>query len=215
LPGQEESDVRVSELAERSGVPIATIKYYLREGLLPPGHATSRTGASYDRGHLARLRVLRILREVGDVPIDRLRAIVVALERDEGDVHDVLCEATDALAPTPVRPPSEAARQQADDLIAGAGWSGVRPEAADRVGLASALDVVAATGMDRRGLDVLTTYVEVADRLGALDVATLEATTDRAGVLRQMVVGEVVFGRILGSLRRLAEEHHSSRRFVR
>jgi hypothetical protein len=30
-----------------------------------------------------------------------------------------------------------------------------------------------------------------------------------------MVVGEVVFGELLRSLRRLAEEHHSSRRFSR
>ena len=29
----------VSELAERAEVPVATVKYYLREGLLPPGRA--------------------------------------------------------------------------------------------------------------------------------------------------------------------------------
>ena len=27
----------VSELAERADVPLATVKYYLREGLLPAG----------------------------------------------------------------------------------------------------------------------------------------------------------------------------------
>jgi DNA-binding transcriptional MerR regulator len=207
--------VRISELADRAGVPLPTVKYYLREGLLAPGTATSRTGATYDRSHLARLRVLRILRDVGDVPIERLRDIVAALEREDGDVHDVLCEATDALAPAPVRAPTPDATARADALIAEAGWDGVRPDAAERATLAATLDVVVATGMDRGGLAVLASYVDAADRLGALDVATLDDTTDRAGILRQMVVGEVVFGELLRSLRRLAEEHHSSQRFRR
>ena len=29
--------MRISELSERTGVPVPTIKYYLREGLLPEG----------------------------------------------------------------------------------------------------------------------------------------------------------------------------------
>lgn len=29
--------MRISELAKESGTPVATIKYYIREGLLPAG----------------------------------------------------------------------------------------------------------------------------------------------------------------------------------
>ena len=29
--------MRISELAQESGTPVATIKYYIREGLLPAG----------------------------------------------------------------------------------------------------------------------------------------------------------------------------------
>ena len=36
---------------------------------------------------------------------------------------------------------------------------------------------------------------------------------DRVGLLEEMVVGQVVFGQILATLRRLAEEHHSKDRF--
>jgi len=35
--------MRMAELSGRVRVPVATIKYYLREGLLPPGERTSRT----------------------------------------------------------------------------------------------------------------------------------------------------------------------------
>ncbi|WP_346281659.1 MerR family DNA-binding transcriptional regulator, partial [Pseudonocardia sp.] len=33
--------MRMAELSARTGVPIPTIKFYLREGLLPPGERTS------------------------------------------------------------------------------------------------------------------------------------------------------------------------------
>ncbi len=37
----------MAELSRRSGVPVATVKYYLREGLLPSGVTTSATRAEY------------------------------------------------------------------------------------------------------------------------------------------------------------------------
>ncbi|GMA88788.1 hypothetical protein GCM10025868_40380 [Angustibacter aerolatus] len=46
-------------------MPVATVKYYLREGLLPPGTPTSRTQAQYDEEHVRRLRLVRALLDVG------------------------------------------------------------------------------------------------------------------------------------------------------
>ena len=37
------SEWTISEVAERSGVPIATIKFYIREGLLPRPRTAGRT----------------------------------------------------------------------------------------------------------------------------------------------------------------------------
>ena len=39
--------MRIAELSSRSGTSIPTIKYYLREGLLPAGEATGRNQADY------------------------------------------------------------------------------------------------------------------------------------------------------------------------
>ena len=58
--------MRISELSSRSGVPVATIKYYLREGLLPAGERTSATQARYGDAHVERLRLVRAL---VDVPV--------------------------------------------------------------------------------------------------------------------------------------------------
>jgi DNA-binding transcriptional MerR regulator len=53
--------VKISELARRSGVPSATIKHYLREGLLPPPVRTSRNMAYYDAGLVDRVRSIKEL----------------------------------------------------------------------------------------------------------------------------------------------------------
>ena len=39
--------LKISELAEEAGVPVATVRHYLREGLLPEGEKTSRNMAYY------------------------------------------------------------------------------------------------------------------------------------------------------------------------
>ena len=53
--------MRISELSRRSGVPVATIKYYRREGLLPEGRALNPTTVEYDEEHIQRLRLIRSL----------------------------------------------------------------------------------------------------------------------------------------------------------
>ena len=49
--------MRMSELSQTSGVAIPTIKYYLREGMLPQGVQLAATRAEYDESHLRRLRL--------------------------------------------------------------------------------------------------------------------------------------------------------------
>src|SRR3954454_8429115 len=89
----------VSELADRAEVPVATVKYYLREGLLPPGDMTGPRRAEYDESHLRRLRILRALREVGGASVSALQVIVDAVDDAERPAHEVLCEISDALSP--------------------------------------------------------------------------------------------------------------------
>ena len=50
--------MRISELAAVTEVPVATLKYYLREGVLPPGEARTRTSADYGHELVERVRAL-------------------------------------------------------------------------------------------------------------------------------------------------------------
>ena len=76
--------MRLRHLAQASGVPTATIKFYLRERLLPPGRSVNATLAEYDEGHRRRLEVITTLRRL-DIPIDRIRVLTDAAIHAKSD----------------------------------------------------------------------------------------------------------------------------------
>jgi DNA-binding transcriptional MerR regulator len=69
----------MGELAEASGVSAATIKHYLREGLLPEPVKTSRNMAYYPAEFVERIRMIKQLQEERYMP---LRVIKDLLEED-------------------------------------------------------------------------------------------------------------------------------------
>jgi DNA-binding transcriptional MerR regulator len=74
--------LKISELADRSGVPVATIRHYLREGLLPEPVRTSRNMAYYPPEFVDRIRLIKQLQEERFMP---LRVIRDLLDRDEAE----------------------------------------------------------------------------------------------------------------------------------
>jgi DNA-binding transcriptional MerR regulator len=74
--------LKISEVAERSGVPVATIRHYLREGLLPEPVKTSRNMAYYPPEFVERIRVIKQLQEERFMP---LRVIRDLLEREDAE----------------------------------------------------------------------------------------------------------------------------------
>ena len=207
--------MRISELSETSGVPVPTIKFYLREGLLHAGEKLTPRLTEYDETHRRRLGLLRILREVGDVPVDRLGQLVATTQSRHSSVHEMLAAASEALAPepAPAGPGRAAVREVADGLIADAGWSNVGPDSVDRDNLASVLEAIVRYQTHTSDPAVLMHYVQAADQIARNEIWHLDTSKDRLEFLEEMVVGQVVFGRLLAILRRLGEEHYSAARF--
>ena len=71
--------LKMSELAEASGVSAGTIKHYLREGLLPEPVKTSRNMAYYPPEFVDRIRLIKRLQEERFMPLKAIRAVL-----DEG-----------------------------------------------------------------------------------------------------------------------------------
>jgi DNA-binding transcriptional MerR regulator len=71
--------LKMSELAERSGVSTGTIKHYLREGLLGSGEEikrTSRNMAYYPEDYVDRIRLIKRLQEDRFMPLRLIREVV-------------------------------------------------------------------------------------------------------------------------------------------
>jgi DNA-binding transcriptional MerR regulator len=71
--------LKMSELAERSGVSAGTIKHYLREGLLGDGEAvvrTSRNMAWYPPAFVERIRLIKRLQEDRFMPLRVIKRVV-------------------------------------------------------------------------------------------------------------------------------------------
>lgn len=82
--------LKMSELAERSGVSAGTIRYYLREGLLGEGEdivRTSRNMAYYPPQYVERIELIKRLQEKRFMP---LRVIKSTLAEDPGRVHALI-----------------------------------------------------------------------------------------------------------------------------
>jgi DNA-binding transcriptional MerR regulator len=90
---KEEEMLRMGELARASGVSAATIKHYLREGLLPEPVKTSRNMAYYPAEFVNRIKMIKQLQEERYMP---LRVIKDLLEEDP-DRAKALIELGDRL----------------------------------------------------------------------------------------------------------------------
>ena len=71
--------LKISELAERSGVSAGTIKHYLREGLLGEGDdvvRTSRNMAYYPPAYVDRIRLIKRLQEERFMPLNVIKRVL-------------------------------------------------------------------------------------------------------------------------------------------
>lgn len=197
----------LGELSERSGVSIPTIKYYRREGLLPPGEAVGAGRAQYGERHLARLRLVRSLVGVGRLPIARVREVLAAVDDDSVTVAAAMGSAHHQLSPV-VDEPSERSSQRVARAIRAAGWD-VETDGPHARAVAAALD-----GMDAAESpmtdEALAAYVEGAAVVGRADLAGV-ADLGRERAVERAVTGTVLGEPVLLALRRLAHEELSRR----
>ena len=198
-----------------TGVPVPTLKYYLREGLLPRGSVTAPNQAEYGEVHVRRLRLIRTLIEVGRLGIAQIRRVIAAIEDETMPIHHLLGVAQYALAPPedPGDVPQDVARAREDVdryLDEDLGWN-VSPAAPGRRTLADALAALRRLGRDADPED-FRPYAEAADTIAAWEFDRRDPGLGRAEAVEWAVVGTVVYESVLVALRRLAQEHHSATR---
>jgi DNA-binding transcriptional MerR regulator len=207
--------MRISELSRRSGVLVATIKYYLREGLMAGGEKSSTNQADYDDAHLARLRLIRALLEVGGLSIAGVRAVLGAIDDEDLPFGHAVGIAAHAL-PDAVPASADAGtatlgRLRVERLVAERGWH----VSAENSGFAVAARVLDDyVGLGRSDLTTtLDSYAEAAELVARVDIESVAAAPTRALMTETVVIGTVLGDALLSGLRRMAHEDAAVRRF--
>ncbi|MGW3495616.1 MerR family transcriptional regulator [Streptomyces sp. NPDC001020] len=211
--------MRLAELSERSGVSTATIKYYLRERLLPPGRQVNATTAEYDEEHLRRLRLVRAMIQVGQVPVAKVREVLGHVDDDSLGRTIRLGAAMWALPQVPEPDEDDeyvqAARQEVAALLDRLGWENAKLLAT--ISPAHRSLVVAVAAFRRLGYDwgaeQLAPYAELMHRTAVLDLDNLETHRSEAEQVEFAVLGAVLNEPALQALHRLAQEEESVRRY--
>ena len=200
--------MQISELSAASGVSIASIKFYVREGLLAPGTPTARNRSAYGELHLRRLRLIRALVDVGSLPLSSVRAVLGSIDSSTDSLHDVFGSVMHALdhgATAADETMLATVRRWIDER----GWP-VDPGAPAIAALAHLLATLDRFGIPA-SLDDFGAAADAAERAAEWEVASARAMPDRTSAAETMLIGTVVVERVLAELRRLALEAVSAR----
>lgn len=200
--------MRISELCRRSGVSVPTIKFYLREGLLPSGIPTGRNQADYGEQHLRRLRFIRTLTGVGGLDLASVRGILAAIDDDQVslvEAYQVLDRAIDLDCAASVGSVAVAsAREDVEALVESMGW-GRHASANGQEVLAEVLASLRLLGCEADA-SFFAPFARAAEEVARaeLDLAGEADADNRKGAA---IVRGVLFGVALAALRRMAREH--------
>ncbi|MEK9523167.1 MerR family transcriptional regulator [Streptomyces sp. adm13(2018)] len=206
--------MRIGELSRRTGVSIPTIKFYVREGLLPAGELTSPNQASYGETHVQRLRLIRALLDVGGLSVAAIREVIVAVDDPDRSVHMMLGTVASGLVPRydhEAHAGIEEARKRVAALIAARGWR-VDPGNPASEALAVALAAVDEVGHGSF-VQVLDTYADAAERVARADLDYVAGNVAREELVESVVVGTVIGDAIFSALRRMVHTDTSDRMF--
>ena len=198
--------MKIAELSRRAGVPIPTIKFYIREGMLPRGRPTGRNQAVYADLHLERLALIAALQSAG-LSLATIKQALQAMDTATGDSPTFMAIAVGALPSRDgVLAPARAARADAllRAMVDQRGWtverSGPVWEAAVRacVGILTLWpDALSELGLER--------YATVAEQLARFELPDdWNPMRAPAEALKYVVLGTILFEPLILALRRLA-----------
>ena len=204
--------MKVSELSQRSGVSVSSIKYYLREGLLTGGVQTATNQAVYSEQHIQRLRLIRSLIDIGGLSISHVRAALAAVDDESMPMHGAFGAVMHGLdeVPTDNRTTDiETAYGEVREWLSSKGWY-IEPGAPAPHRLAELVATL-------RRFDFPTTLTdfdsvaEMVERTAQIEVEYARAMPDRTSAVETMLIGTVILERAIVEVRRLALEAVSSR----
>jgi len=197
--------MRIAELSRRTGVSSASIKHYVREGLLPAGERIGYNQTAYDEHHVVRLRLIRALLDTGGLSVAAARDVLAAVDDVRAPVVQVMAVAQRSVS-APTTAPTRASLERVRALAADRGWC-VDDDNPGVAQCAEVLDRFADIGRDDLAA-MLERYAGPALEVARGDLDAVAAHPhDRDRMVETVAVGTALGDAMLQGLRRMAQEH--------
>ena len=203
--------MQLKELSERTGISPASIKFYLREGLLPAGQSVHATRAEYSPQHVTRLELIQALRRVVGLNITQIRnllkladdgvprlELLAAVQRTVLQLDEVGTD--DGDVPT----------QGGDAVVRFRNWPDVPSDA--RRALNTHLERMENLGVPV-AYEVLDAYSQAVDNIAHFDITATTAPDDVNQLILAAAVGMHLQGQLVLKLLALAQASHAIRRY--
>ncbi|MBT2594403.1 MerR family transcriptional regulator [Arthrobacter sp. ISL-72] len=205
--------MQLKELSRQSGVSAASIKYYLREGLLPAGETVHATRAQYSARHVERLELIQALRRIVGLTIEQIGGLLRMA--DDGVPRLALLAAVqrvvlnlDSRATAGGGPGTPAA----DAVVRLRSWPDSPSDA--RNALNAHLELMESLNIPVSG-ELLDTYSKAMNDVAGLDIAATTAPESVDRLILTAAVGMHMHSQLLLKLLALAQASHAIRRYER
>ncbi|WP_166787838.1 MerR family transcriptional regulator [Cryobacterium adonitolivorans] len=196
--------MKISELSTLAGVNVATIKFYIREQLLPAGELVKPNQAEYDDSHVRRLRLVRALLEVGGVPIATARDVLSVVDSTES-IFRALGVAQKSVSPVIDQTAISPASLKSVDAVL-TGWA-IEPHNPGRLAAAQVFSAFTeddgSTGVSESWY---AAYAKAARDVAVADMAEVDRRPDRASKVEMVIMGTVLGDVLFAAFRRAAGE---------
>jgi DNA-binding transcriptional MerR regulator len=200
--------LRISQLAAATEVPVATIKYYLRENLLHDGVLTSATQARYDDSHVRRLKLIRALTGTAGLSVSATREVLLGLDNPPESGHDLLGIAHHAVTRIA---PDDVDLSSAQKLLDRWGWDAATCDRDTQAALVEALHGLTEAGFNAPAA-LLDRYAAAMQDIAEADVESVPTESAEAA-MQHVVLGTLLMEPVLLAMRRLAQQSASFQRF--
>ncbi|MFC4138675.1 MULTISPECIES: MerR family transcriptional regulator [unclassified Microbacterium] len=193
--------MKLSEFARTTGATTATLKFWMREGVLPAGELRNQTTAVYGQRHLDRVALIQTLRAEFDMPIAGIRDLTALIDRTDVVPLDVM-EACQVIATgLAVGEAHDEYAELIGELHDRVGW--IRFDSLAAGVLANALAASARVGYPYR-LEVLEQYARMLDPIAEADLGAIHPEGTLDVMARNLLVAAAAQNRVLVAMNQLA-----------
>jgi DNA-binding transcriptional MerR regulator len=205
--------MKISQAAQRGGVTVSTLKYYLREGLVHEGERLSGNQTAYDESHVRRVKFVRALLDTGGLSVAAAKRVLSTLDAENASLAYTFEAAQHALGVGGVSTAGASAHAlgRIEHLSAAVSWRVTHENPGFEVA-ARVLDDLAAIGFEPTD-EYLAAYASAATTIAHADVSALLDRDDPELMAELMVVGTVLGDALVAGLRRLAQQDATAELF--